>query len=253
MQYRVLASGSQGNSLLIYTDQTKILVDCGISFKKIIEKLGALDFSIQDINAVLITHGHSDHIRSLSSISKHIPVFMTGALFEHINSKGKIKLNETNIGLILNKDNFDINELNISVVPVEHDCIDPVGFVIQSSEESIGVFTDLGKATDDVRNAMNRCSILFIESNHDTQMLINCERPWFLKNRILKNDGHLSNRRAGQLVSSVNGQNLKQVILMHLSEDCNCPKLAVATVLEELQDAVTLPIVKACTPDGDLI
>ena len=251
MTYKILASGSSGNALLIILDETKILVDCGLSFKKIQEKLKGYDLSIEDIDALLITHSHQDHTRSLSLMSKTLPVYMSELLFDEI--KEKFGLIREQINFFQHRDSFLIKNILVTPVPVKHNCVDPVGFLLENNIEKIGVFTDVGYIDDVLIQALQRCSFVFIESNYDLGLLAKAERPWFLKNRILKDKGHLSNRDAAQLIAKVFNPQLKEVVLVHLSQDCNDPDVALSSVLEELQKhKINFTNIKAALSDGEI-
>ena len=250
MKFHILASGSQGNSLLIESQKAKVLIDCGITFKKIKEKLLKLNVSLEELDAVLITHGHTDHVRCLTNISKIVPVFMSSKLFKELQYKKKLDSN-SKVRFFSHKEPFCIGDILISAIPVVHDCIDPVGFVLESRGEKFAVLTDIGIITEDIKEALKKCTKIFIEANHDINLLSQSKRPWFLKDRILKNNGHLSNRNAGRLISSVYEPFLKEVILMHLSEECNMPDLAIKTVLEELENnGISCLNIKAASRDG---
>jgi len=234
MQFFILASGSKGNCILVRSETSNILIDCGISIKKIKEKLNEHDLNIEDIDAVLITHGHSDHVKNLKTISKITKVYLSKFLCNDLLKKQNLV--KENIFVFTNKDKFYIKDIFVQVIPVLHDCIDPVGFILYSNNKKIGIFTDIGEATKEVLDALDKCNVILIESNHDIKMLKSSDRPKFLKDRILYKKGHLSNIDAGRLLSKVYDKDyLEKVVLMHLSEDCNCPKIAVETVIEELK------------------
>jgi phosphoribosyl 1,2-cyclic phosphodiesterase len=252
MQFHILASGSKGNSLYINTGAVKILVDCGISLAKLKNKLDKFNVELGDIDALFISHGHSDHIKSLSAVSKHVSVYMTKLLYDSV--KEKFKLDETHIFLFSNNEKLILKDISVTIFPVMHDCIDPVGFIFENKKEKLGVVTDIGCVTKDIVAILKKCSFLLIEANHDIGLLSNAERPWFLKDRIFRKKGHLSNRSAGKLISDIYHSKLKEVILMHLSEDCNNPELAINTVKDELQKKnIKLSDIKAATPNGELI
>ncbi len=233
MKYHVLGSGSQGNSLLIQSREANILIDCGLSIKKIKEQLDKSKTALEDIDVILITHGHIDHIKSVSGLSNITRIYMSEKLFEILDNKQK--LNHENIICITNQDKFNIKNISIQAFPVVHDCIDPMGFVVSCDQEKYGIITDIGKPTDEVRFFLSGCTRLFIESNYDIELLMKSDRPWFLKNRILKNNGHLSNVEAGKFIAEMYHPDLKEVMLMHLSDECNNPDIALDTVFGELR------------------
>ncbi len=233
MEFYVLASGSKGNCLLLVTAQTRLLVDCGIGISRIKEKLRGHNLTLADINGVLITHGHNDHVKGLASISQHTTVFLSRKLYAVLSTK--VSIHKPNTLVFSSHDKFYVGDIFVWAVPVLHDCVEPVGFVFYANGKKMGMFTDIGKVTDDVVAAMDRCHTVLIEANHDVAQLTESSRPWFLKNRILCNTGHLSNRAAGRLLADIyHPDYLREVVLLHLSQDCNSPERALHAVRDEM-------------------
>lgn len=218
MRICTLASGSSGNSLLLETGYSKILVDAGISKRQITRKLSALDVSLEDIDAVITTHEHQDHTISLSRLD--LPVYVASKTINLWKDKVKV-LNEFDTG-----EDFRINDLDITPFSVPHDAIDPVGFTINADDKKIGIVTDIGSVTGLVVQKLRNSDVLIIESNHDTELILYSNYPWELKQRIRSRQGHLSNIQSAELVGQLINDRLKAVVLAHLSEINNTPEAA---------------------------
>lgn len=214
-----LASGSSGNSLFIQTERAKVLVDAGISPRQIAVRLKALGIQISEIDAVLVTHEHADHIAALPFLQ--VPVYVASTTT--FLWKDKVEnLREFDTG-----STFYINDALITPFPIPHDAIDPVGFTIQTDHKKVGVVTDIGSVTALVRERLKGVDALVLEFNHDEEMLIYGPYPWDLKQRIRSRLGHLSNVDAAGLLGSLMHDGLRYVVLAHLSESNNTPKKAI--------------------------
>ena len=226
-----LYSGSSGNSLYVENNETKILIDAGVSGKKIVNALASLNVDISDINGILVTHEHIDHTLSLPVLSKkyNIPVYANKKTWmalpsDKIAHQKVFNLNEP----------FIIGSLRIEPFPIPHDAACPCGFNIYSSNQKISIATDVGHITPSIVEYLKNSSFLLLEANYETEMLYSSSYPYRLKKRILGNDGHLSNENAGQLISELSKYGLKHVMLGHLSKENNFPELAYQTVINEL-------------------
>ncbi len=237
--YCPLASGSKGNAIYIGSKQTKLLIDAGISAKAVQDRLNLLGVSLQEIDAILITHEHSDHIRGLSSLAVKykIPVFANSdtaqAILETLDETPKFKIFSTG-------ETFEFGDMEIHPFTIQHDTLDPVAFTIRIDLLKLGFCTDLGFATTLVKNHLKGCDYLYIESNHDPSMLHASSRREIEKQRILSRQGHLSNQQCAQLITEVAHPGLKHIHLAHLSEECNHPDKALKTAQEAL-DSLCLP------------
>lgn len=231
MRYQILASGSTGNLTLIETDSTRLLVDCGLSGSRVVQKLNEINLSLEDIDALLITHKHADHIKGLKVLSKHIPVYLSDKLYPYVQEK---IAKPEHVRLFQSGQGFWLKDLEVFPHPVSHDCIDPVCFVFKLGLDQIGIVTDLGEVTKDLVERFKEVRVLLLEANHDIQMLAQSNRPIKLKNRILSRVGHLSNRSSGRFLAQVYSEKLEEVVLLHLSQDCNHPDIALQTIQEEL-------------------
>lgn len=232
-----IASGSSGNCIFIGTENTKILIDAGISGKKIEKALEDINICLTDIDAILVTHEHSDHIDGVGIISRryNIPVYATNGTWENMLHKvGKIP--KINKNLIYPNEKFILNDLCIYPFPVPHDAKEPICYSVFYKNYKISILTDLGHITKDVIENIKHCNILFVESNHDVNMIKNSSYPYILKQRILGKYGHISNETAGQLLACVINDKLENVFLGHLSKENNTPDLAYLTVTSILDE-----------------
>lgn len=225
----MLASGSKGNAIFVSDGSTSILIDAGLSGTEIERRLRSKGLYPDDLDAILVSHEHADHIHGVGVLSRRfdLPVFI---------SERTSKAASSQIGNIQDVVNFEsgisflINTLTIHPFSISHDAEDPVGFTINRDKTKIGIATDLGIATSMVKEHLKDCSLLILEANHDTDMLINGPYPWELKQRIKNRTGHLSNEESKNLLKEVQHDRLKHVILAHISEINNTPEKALNAV-----------------------
>ena len=231
LKFCSLYSGSSGNSLYIENNNTKILIDAGVSGKKIVDALASLNVDINDIQAILVTHEHSDHALSLPVLSKkyNIPIYANEKTWSVLPTD-KIK----NHKIFNINEPFLIGDLKIEPFPIPHDAICPCGFNIYSSNQKISIATDIGHITPEIVETLKKSSFLLLEANYEPEMLHSSSYPYHLKKRILSDIGHLSNEMAGKLITELSNHGLKHVMLGHLSKENNFPELAYQTVLNEL-------------------
>ncbi|MBT0665805.1 MBL fold metallo-hydrolase [Geobacter pelophilus] len=226
MKLCLLASGSKGNSVYIESGETCILVDSGCSGREICKRLESRGLKPEKLAAVFITHEHSDHISGVGALARKlkIPVIVSHRTQEAASRQiGKCDIIEFQPGT-----GFQFRDLHIDPFPITHDACDPVGFVIESSEGKTGVATDLGIATRLVKDKLQGCRALVLESNHDEEMLMNGPYPWHLKQRIKSRHGHLSNAESVDLLQDILHGELAGLFLAHLSEVNNDPEKALA-------------------------
>ena len=256
-----LYSGSSGNSLFVETENTKILIDAGMSCKKIEEALSSIEVNPSSINAILVTHEHSDHVKGISTISRKfdIPVFSTKETFEAMPTQTE-KISENNINYFNPSEKFYINDLGILPFSIPHDAANPCGFnIIKDNNTQISIATDIGHMTKAIVDKLEGSKFILLESNYDTEVLKCCAYPFKLKSRIASENGHLSNTMAGKTITYLtkNG-NLKTAMLGHLSKESNFPALAYQTVVDELisnnasNDSLSLSVASRDCP-GTLI
>ena len=235
-----LASGSSGNCLLIATEKTRILIDAGISLKQIILRLNTLDLKMSDIDAVIITHEHTDHAAALPFIEK--PVYVASETVTIWKDKVK-DLREFETG-----STFPLNDLLISSFPVPHDALDPVGFTVETDHKKLGIVTDIGSVTSLVRERLKGSELLLLEFNHDERMLLYSSYPWDLKQRIKSRLGHLSNTEAAGLLQNLIHDGLSHVILAHLSEVNNRPNIALEAASSALSGNGAVDVMLSVAP-----
>ncbi len=236
LKFCSLYSGSTGNSLFAQNNNTKILIDAGVSAKKIIEGLDSIDVSPNEIDAILITHEHSDHVQSVGTFSKKfdIPVYANSKTWSKIPKEVQ-KIDKKNIHTFNSSQDFVIGDLVIHPFRTPHDAIESCGFNISDGNTKISIATDLGHVTPEIKNCLMGSKLALLESNYEPEVLRICSYPTLLKSRIAGPNGHLSNNMAGQLISDLIESGLATVILGHLSKESNFPEMAYETVLSELE------------------
>ena len=204
--------------------------------KKICEALASINSSIEDIDAILITHEHSDHVQSLGLLSKkyNIPIYINEETFNALSNAQKEKISEDKINFFINDKEFYFNDLTIKPFSIPHDAANPCGYNIHNGKRKISIATDLGHINDSILNNLKNSSFILLESNYDPSILQVSKYPYSLKERIKGPKGHLSNETAGKLISALSSNELKEVMLGHLSKENNFPELAYQTVTEEL-------------------
>lgn len=233
-----IASGSSGNCIYIGNDNTNLLVDVGISGKRIERGLYSIDVDPKSIDGILITHEHSDHVSGLGVMARRygVPIYGTPQTIQsilQIKSIGKI---EDDLFRCVDPDeSFEINDMVVNPFSISHDASNPVCYTFHSNGKKIGVATDLGKYDDYIISNLKDSDVLLLEANHDVNMLQVGSYPYYLKKRILGDKGHLSNDNSGRLICELLHDKLKCVFLGHLSNENNYPELAYETVKVELE------------------
>ena len=233
MRFCSIASGSSGNCIYVGSGNTHILIDAGCSKKKIVEGLKGLDLDLKDIDALFITHEHSDNIGGLKVLLKNseMPVYATRGTFDGIKDKDTNSLlAEREKNIVKAEESVSLKELTVKPFEVSHDALEPVCYRVDSGNASAAVATDMGVFSDKIIRGLSGVDVLLLEANHDISMLESGPYPYSLKRRILGDKGHLSNDSAKDLLVSLLHDNLKAVILGHLSECNNLPELAYETV-----------------------
>lgn len=230
-----LYSGSSGNCLLVETDNTKILIDAGESCKKISTALSSMEIEPSQIDAILVTHEHSDHIKGLGTFSKKydIPVFANSKTWDAMPEQS-CKINDKNIHNFTIEENFEVGDLKIHPFKIPHDAANPCGFNIFYKNDKLSIATDIGHMTSNIAHKLEDSKFLLLESNYDPEILKCSSYPYLLKQRILGPNGHLPNEEAGKTISFLMNSGLKTVMLGHLSRENNFPELAYKTVVDTL-------------------
>ena len=225
MRVCVLSSGSKGNSSIIFNDKTKILIDDGMQLPYIEDNLKDINISINDLDGILITHEHDDHIKGLKKlISKYDPLlYVDSKLLEVLRkSLGDFRYE-------IYDENFLIGDLKINVIKLSHDSATCNGFIIKDNRKELVYITDTGYINRKYIELTSNKNIYIIESNHDEEMLENGPYPYFLKQRVISDRGHLSNMQTSKYLKKVIGSRTKNIIFIHLSEKNNTPELVLET------------------------
>lgn len=233
MDFFTLASSSSGNCSFLGSDKTRILIDAGLSRKRMLEALLEKGIALSDIDAVLITHEHRDHIGGLGVLMrKHdIPIYGTPGTIEAIKASSVIgDVDFSQFREIVPGQAFEIGDLCVNSHPISHDAAEPCAYRIDCCGSSIGIVTDLGTYNEELIDRFSGLSAILLEANHDIRMLETGVYPYQLKRRIASDIGHLSNEDSGKLLSRLLHDNLKWVLLGHLSEENNYDKLAKESV-----------------------
>ncbi len=239
MKLMSIASGSSGNCIFVGTDTTSLLVDTGVSKKKITEGLHSIGMELKDIDGILITHEHIDHVRSLGVIARTagIPVYTTRLTCEAIKSMPGLGSYDEGLFRFINpNETFSLGDMRIRAHSVWHDAADPVCYSIMKDNKKISIATDLGDYDGYIVDAISNSDALLLEANHDVRMLQVGPYPYSTKQRILGKRGHLSNESSGRLLLDILNNHIKGVILGHLSKENNYPELAYETVKAEIAD-----------------
>ena len=235
LEFCSLYSGSSGNSLLVKTENTNILIDAGVSSKKIETALNSIDIDPSSLDGILITHEHTDHVQGLGTFAKKydLPVFVNQKTLDAM-PKQKEKISEKNINLIKIEEKFEIKDLKIKPFAIPHDAVNPCGFNIFKDNRKISIATDIGHMSNGIIKNLEDSLFILLEANYDPEVLMCSKYPYQLKTRIAGPTGHLSNEMTGKTISYLLKSGLKQAMLGHLSKESNFPELAYKTVIDEL-------------------
>ena len=242
MRMMNIASGSSGNCTYIGTENTHILIDAGISNKRIEEGLKAAGLSGKDLSGILITHEHSDHIRGLGVLARkyRIPLYGTEKTLKAIASMKSLGEIPGECFFPVNPDNgFLVGDLKAEPFHIDHDAADPVAYRVTDGRSHVAVATDMGHYNEYVVSHLTGLDALLLEANHDVRMLETGPYPYYLKMRILGDYGHLSNENSGRLLSRVLNDRIRHIFLGHLSKENNFEDLALETVKLEINESDT--------------
>ncbi|HAH18704.1 MBL fold metallo-hydrolase [uncultured Eubacterium sp.] len=238
MIFGSIASGSSGNCAFASSGNTNLLIDTGISKKRIEEGLSMNDISASEINGILITHEHIDHISGLGVFLrkyKDAKVYSTKKTIDAILNGNKIGKVEPESFIAINKDEeFEIGDLTVRAFAISHDAADPVGYRVMHESSSVAVATDMGYYDEYIIDNLKGINAGIIEANHDVNMLMVGSYPYELKRRILGTKGHLSNESSGKLIDSILHDDLEYILLGHLSKENNMEELAFESVKNEI-------------------
>ncbi len=233
--FQVLASGSKGNSILVCSPKTRILMDAGLSGRELARRLEKTPVNGHQLDALVLSHEHSDHVHGAGILSRRfgLPVYLSEGTLDSLPPQiGRLAQHEIfQVGT-----SFRIGDLSLQSFSISHDAREPSGFVIEHDGVKLGVCTDLGVATQLVKTRLKGCHGLIIEANHDVDRLINGPYPWHLKQRIRSRHGHLSNSDTCELLKTLHHECLHSVVFAHLSEINNLPELVMEASSELTED-----------------
>lgn len=232
------SSGSSGNCYLVKTENTAILIDAGISGKKVFEGLEKTETPKELLAGILITHEHSDHTKSLKTLlkkAKNLKAFTNKKTWDCLG----LDIMEDQREIFITGDSFNIQDIGVKTFQVSHDAADPVGYSFYAGNKQISIVTDTGYMSEPIIEEIQDADLLILEANHDVDMLKIGRYPWFLKQRVLGEEGHLSNVAAGETILKLLGKNKKErcVLLAHLSKENNFPEMAYQTVKNILEES----------------
>jgi len=252
IQLTIFGSGSGGNSAYLESPGARVLIDCGFSAKRIRNALLQLERTPEQLDGILITHEHSDHISGLRVLAAKlgIPIYCNRHTADEIRLIHKC---DFEFRLFETGNPFEVGDLTIESFPVPHDAIEPVGFVVHTPAARIGWLTDLGHGTRLIADRVRNCEVLLLETNHDLDLLRNDPvRPPNLKQRITSRHGHLSNEGAADFLEQIIHPNLQHLYCAHLSSDCNTPELVRTEITAKLAalgaDSVQVHLTEQNTP-----
>jgi phosphoribosyl 1,2-cyclic phosphodiesterase len=238
VKFSVLASGSSGNSLYIETENTRLLVDAGLSGKQLGQRLAQIGVQAESLTAILVSHEHIDHVKGLGVMARRyqLPVYLNEATYQHLpSSVGDIP--SSLIHVMETGASLSIADIGIETIAISHDAAEPMGFRFFEKEESLAIVTDLGYVNEKIIRALEGVHSLIWESNHDVNMLRMGSYPWNVKRRILGDTGHLSNEDSAAALQEIVQGIGEQVYLAHLSQDNNLLELAHLTVKNILEES----------------
>jgi phosphoribosyl 1,2-cyclic phosphodiesterase len=233
MRFALLGSGSEGNALLIEVGATRILMDCGFSVSETVARLARLEISPSQINAIVVTHEHADHMGGVARFARkyEMPVFLThGTRLSQSDTFASLpSVIEISPHLA-----FSIGEIKIQPYPVPHDAREPVQYIFSDGVRKLGVLTDVGCSTPHIEHMLDDCNSLVLECNHDLELLMNGSYPYSLKQRVSGRLGHLNNQDAAALLARLNYVKFQHIVVAHISQRNNSPELAIAALCTAL-------------------
>ena len=242
MRFVSIASGSSGNCIYVGTEKANILVDAGISNKRIEQGLNEIGVKGSELSCIVITHEHSDHVRGLGVLArKHgVPIYGTAETLREIQGMGSLgKMPGELFHPVLPEVEFSIGDLKLLPFSIDHDAANPVAYRISQGRKQVAVATDMGHYDQHIIDHLQGLDALLLESNHDVRMLETGPYPYYLKRRIMGDHGHLSNETAGRLLNYILHDHLKAVLLGHLSKENNYAELALESVRCEITQGDT--------------
>lgn len=250
MKVIILASGSKGNATYIETHESKILIDAGISYKRIYEGLLKHNILLESLDAIIITHEHIDHVMHLAMISKKTKakIYMNEESFENLPNSVMVNLQVSKVYFIKPELKYKIGDIFIVPISLFHDTKSIYGYLIKAEDKNIAYLTDTGHLLEKYYPLLRQMETIIIESNHDVEMLLNSKRDYRLKQRILSDKGHLSNEQCQTILKNIITENTRNIVLAHLSEECNDPSLAYEVNKQVINDNIRLYVASQTNP-----
>lgn len=229
----VLSSGSRSNAVVVHSHRDAVLIDAGLSWRELSRRMKLCGIAPESIRAILVTHEHADHVRGLRVCANNlkVPVFASRLCAERLRA---IDADLGQLVIFAPGGEFSLAEFSILPFTVQHDAVDPVGYVVRYKSRKVGVATDVGTAGLQTEFQLRTCDTLVVESNHDLNMLAASTRPWPIKQRIISPFGHLSNEQTHDLLGKIIAENTRNIILAHISQECNSSQLAETTARRKL-------------------
>ncbi|MBQ9632593.1 MAG: MBL fold metallo-hydrolase [Lachnospiraceae bacterium] len=237
MELFSIASGSSGNCICVGNDTDHVFVDCGISGRRIEEGANAMGYTTSDMDGILVTHEHLDHIAGLGVVARRygLPIYATRGTIAAIKQTKKVGTIDDGLFRVVQADqDFWIGSIRVHPIEISHDAAEPVAYVLKDEKSSVGVLTDLGIFNDYIVENMKGLDAVLVEANHDIRMLEAGAYPYHLKRRIASEIGHLSNEMSGQLLGRILHDGMKRILLGHLSKENNYEALCMETVSLEI-------------------
>ena len=223
MDFALLASGSKGNSFVVKSDKTVLMIDCGSTKRHILKSLDTLNLELDDIKTLLITHEHSDHISQIN-------------MFKNKKVYAPISLDDIEVHKVTPYESFKVKDIEVTPLPLSHDASFTVGYILKSGNEKLSYITDTGYVSEKNIEMIRGSNYFVLESNHDIEKLMQTKRPLYIKSRIYSDRGHLCNENAAEILNKTITSKTKIVILAHISEEANTRELALKVVSDKLKD-----------------
>lgn len=222
MKLYSIASGSSGNATYLEHENVKILIDAGVTFKRISDAFLAKGLNIKDVTHVLLTHEHIDHVRGINVLFKtlNVPLYTSKGTIEAMKFLNHDTIRD-HLRMIEAYSPFNLGSIKVTPLPLSHDAIEPLGFIFETETEKIGYITDTGYIRESNIEPLKNCDLYYFESNHDPVLLKQSNRPYYTIHRILTEKGHLSNEDSAYYLSQLVGPKTKTIIMAHISSECN--------------------------------
>lgn len=241
MKVSILASGSNGNATVIETADEALIIDDGLSFKSLYERMNLCNINIEKLKGIMLTHEHVDHISGVKVLLKRLPLisYLSKGTFDSLNIETKNEVEKCGYNIVKNEDQFFIGKLKITVIQTHHDAKEPIGFIIEKNDKKIVYITDTGYVDQVYYPMLKNANLYVMESNYDVELLWSSGRPFELKKRIDGDHGHMSNVTSAILLAKLIGDKTKHVVFAHISDDCNyydMPKLILKEHLKIYQE-----------------